>query len=41
MAEKSNDPRITNNAAKSSKIAITVAVVFIVAILVFAVVSGQ
>lgn len=38
---KSNDPRITNNAAKSSRIAITVAIVFVIGILIFAVVGGQ
>lgn len=41
MSEKSNDPRITNNAAKSSRIAIIVAAVFVIGILIFAVVSGQ
>lgn len=41
MSSKSNDPRVTNNAAKSSRIAITVAIIFVVGILVFAIVSGQ
>lgn len=41
MSNKVDDPRITNNAAKSSRIAIAVAVVFVVGILIFAMVSGQ
>lgn len=41
MAEKSTDPRITNCAGKSSRNALIVALVAIVGVLIFAVMSGQ
>lgn len=41
MAEKSTDPRITNRAGKSSRNALIVALVVIVGVLIFAVMSGQ
>ena len=41
MAEKSTDPRITNRAGKSSRNALIVALVVIVGVLIFALMSGQ